>query len=78
MGAPDITADFLSKLRTNGRIAHDTLRRLDSTARCMAFGMLARGSGLWDFKANACRGFRYSGVTVCGGQYRHDIPGNYR
>jgi hypothetical protein len=77
MGAPDITADFLSKLRTNGRFARDTLRRLDATARYLAFGMLVRGGGLWDFKANVYRGFRQSGVSVCGRQYRYDMPGNY-
>ena len=77
MSAPDITADFLARLRTNGRFARTTLRNLDSTARYLAFGMLVRGGGLWDFKANVYRGFRQSGVTVCGRQYRYDMPGNY-
>jgi hypothetical protein len=77
MSAPDITADFLSRLRTNGRFARTTLRSLDTTARYLAFGMLVRGGGFWDFKANVYRGFRQSGVSVCGRQYRYDMPGNY-
>lgn len=77
MSAPDITADFVSRLRANGRFARSTLRRLDTTARYLAFAMLVRGGGRWDFKANVYRGFRESGVTVCGRPYRYDMPGNY-
>jgi hypothetical protein len=77
MGAPDITADFLSRLRTNGRSACTTLRNLNTATRHLVFGMLVRGGGAWDFKANVYRGFRQSGVTVCGRQYRYDMPGNY-
>lgn len=77
MGSPDVTADFLSRLRANGRFARDTLRRMNATARYVAFGMLVRSGGLWDFKSNVYRGFRQSGVTICGRQYRYDMPGNY-
>ena len=77
MSAPDITADFLSRLRTNGLFASTTLRNLDRTARYVAFCMLVRSGGLWDFKANVYRGFQQSGVAVCGREYRYDMPGNY-
>ena len=77
MSAPDITADFLSKLRTNGAFASTTLRSLDARTRYLAFAMLVRGGGLWDFKANVYRGFAGTGVAVCGRDYRYDMPGNY-
>ena len=77
MSAPDITADFLSKLRTNGAFASTTLRNMGMGTRYLAFGMLVRGGGLWDFKANVYRGFERTGVAVCGRDYRYDMPGNY-
>jgi len=77
MSAPNITADFLSKLRTNGRFASTTLRNLDTRTRYLAFCMLVRSGGIWDFKANVYRGFAQTGVSVCGREYRYDMPGNY-
>ena len=77
MSAPDITADFLSKLRNNGASASTILRNLDTQTRYLAFCMLVRSGGLWDFKANVYRGFEQTGVTVCGREYRYDMPGNY-
>ncbi len=42
MSAPDITADFLSKPRTNGRFARNTLRSMDSATRYLVFCMLVQ------------------------------------
>ncbi len=76
MSAPDITADFLSKLRVNGRLA-SALRSVDRLTRYLTFNNLVRSGGPWDFKANCYRGFASTGVTVCGREYRYDMPGNY-
>jgi hypothetical protein len=77
MSAPDITADFLSRLRTNGAFASTRLRSLDARTRYLVFYGLVRSGGLWDFKANVYSGFARTGVAVCGRDYRYDMPGNY-
>jgi hypothetical protein len=77
MSAPDITADFLSRLRNNGAFAATVMRNSDMPVRYGMFYALVRYGGFWDFKANIYRGFEQTGVSVCGREYRYDMPGNY-
>ena len=87
----DITADFVRRLRENGRAAADigNAARVATEAGSpgVALGSIVskyvwfyrkvRNGGDWDLKNTAYRPYRAQGVIVCGVQYSADMPGNF-
>jgi len=88
MSAPDITQDYIRRLKANGAEAED---QRTSNALFVAPGLWAiaggrrwvwfynqvRNGGPWDLKNTAYKAYRVSGIALCGRQYRVDMTGNF-
>ncbi len=89
MAAPNITQDFITRLKDNGAAAeamavhwYDFLGGPGNAAakegvRWGWFYQKVRAGGPWDFKSNVYKSHKDTGVEVCGNVYRFDMPGNF-
>lgn len=93
MAAPDITYDFISRLKANGKIAEGFFDpawyqylAIGGPASALldalyAFKEKVQARGPWDFKAHKSplgyKDYEKTGVHIAGKDYRYDMPGNF-